>query len=113
MHPGAHMPAQHSRSFMAIIGFHHTAMSTPNLERLSSFYQKCFGFEPVCEFSWEKGVEPYDRMMALKDTAAQVVMLRTGNAFLEIFQFSSPLPRPQEADRPVVDHGLTHICIVV
>jgi glyoxylase I family protein len=98
---------------MAIIGFHHTAMSTPDLERLSSFYQKCFGFEPVYEFSWERGIDAFDRMMALKDTAAQVVMLRTGNAFLEIFQFSSPIPRPQQADRPVVDHGLTHICIVV
>ena len=36
---------------MAIIGFHHTAISTPNLERLVTFYRDCFGFEPVFEFS--------------------------------------------------------------
>jgi catechol 2,3-dioxygenase-like lactoylglutathione lyase family enzyme len=35
---------------MAIISFHHTAISTPNLERLVAFYRDCFGFEPVFEF---------------------------------------------------------------
>ena len=61
---------------MAIIGFHHTAISTPNLERLVGFYRDCFGFEPV-------------------------------------FEFSSPKPKPQDPDRPVIDHGFTHICVVV
>lgn len=97
---------------MAIIGFHHTSISTPDLERLAGFYRNCFGFEQVFEFDWQ-GVEAIDRMMAVQNTAARVVMLRTGNAFLEIFQFSSPRPRPQDPDRPVIDHGLTHICIVV
>jgi catechol 2,3-dioxygenase-like lactoylglutathione lyase family enzyme len=40
-------------------------------------------------------------------------MLRTGNAFLEIFQFASPAPKPQDPNRPVIDHGFTHICVVV
>jgi catechol 2,3-dioxygenase-like lactoylglutathione lyase family enzyme len=98
---------------MAIIGFHHVAISTPDLERLSAFYQECFGFERVFDFSWEVGVETIDRMMAIRGTAARVVMLRTGNSFLEIFQFSSPTPKPQDPDRPVIDHGFTHICVVV
>jgi catechol 2,3-dioxygenase-like lactoylglutathione lyase family enzyme len=98
---------------MAVLGFHHTAISSPDLERLAAFYRDCFGFEQVFDFQWDVGVEAFDRMMAVKDTAARVVMLRTGNAFLEIFQFSSPRPRPQEGDRPVIDHGFTHICIVV
>jgi glyoxylase I family protein len=98
---------------MAIIGFHHAAISTPNLERAVAFYRDCFGFEPVFEFSWQAGVEAFDRMMAVKGTAARVVMLRTGNAFLEIFEFSSPTPKPQDPDRPVIDHGFTHICVVV
>lgn len=98
---------------MAIIGFHHTAISTPDLERSVAFYRDCFGFEPVFEFEWEAGIEAFDQMMAVKGTAARVVMLRTGNAFLEIFQFSSPTPKPQDPDRPVIDHGFTHICVVV
>ena len=98
---------------MAIIGFHHTAISSPDLNRLAGFYQKCFGFEPVFQFAWEPGVEWIDRMMAVQRTGARVVMLRLGNAFLEIFQFSSPEPRAHDPDRRVIDHGFTHICFVV
>jgi catechol 2,3-dioxygenase-like lactoylglutathione lyase family enzyme len=97
---------------MAIIGFHHIAISSPNLERLSAFYQRCFGFEQVFDYSWS-GVEMIDRMMQVKGTAARVVMLRTGNAFLEIFQFASPTPKPHDAGRRVVDHGFSHLCVVV
>lgn len=98
---------------MAILGFHHVAISTPDIDRLSAFYCTLFGFERVFDMAWDKGVEPYDRMMAIEDTAARVVMLRTGNSFLEMFEFSSPVPRHAVGDRPVIDHGLTHICIAV
>lgn len=98
---------------MAIIGFHHVAISTPNLERLVAFYCDLFGFEKVFEFEWGVGVDAFDRMMATKGTAARTVMLRTGNSFLEMFEFSSPLPKPQDPNRPVIDHGITHICVVV
>jgi glyoxylase I family protein len=98
---------------MAIIGFHHAAISTPNLERLLTFYSDIFGFEKVFEFEWAAGMDAFDRMMAVKGTAARVVMLRTGNSFLELFEFSSPTPKPQDPERPVIDHGFTHICVAV
>ena len=96
---------------MAIIGFHHAAISTPNLERSVAFYRDVFGFETVFEFEWA-GVDAFDRMMAVKGTAARVVMLRTGNSFLELFEFSSPAPAAG-SERPVIDHGFTHICVAV
>lgn len=98
---------------MAIIGFHHVAISTPNLERLVAFYRDIFGFERVFDCEWAAGVDAFDRMMAVKGTAARVAMLRTGNSFLELFEFSSPTPKPQDPDRPVIDHGFTHLCVVV
>ncbi len=98
---------------MAILGFHHVAISTPNLDRLVAFYRDVVGFEPVFEMAWNTGNAAIDRMMALEGSAARVVMLRTGNSFLEIFEFSQPEPRPQIGDRPVIDHGLTHICLAV
>src|SRR5260221_12515343 len=52
-------------------------------------------------------------MMAVKGPAARVVMLRPGNIFLELFEFSSPTPKPQDQKRPVIDHGFTHICVAV
>ena len=98
---------------MAVLGFHHAAISRPDIDRLVAFYKDLFGFETAYEDAWDPGVEAYDRMMALEGTAARIVMLRTGNSFLEFFQFSSPEPKPQVGDRPVVDHGITHICIAV
>jgi catechol 2,3-dioxygenase-like lactoylglutathione lyase family enzyme len=98
---------------MAILGFHHVAISTPDIDRLTAFYCDLFGFERVFEMEWPIGAEAIDRILGLKDTAARVVMLRTGNSFLEFFEFSAPVPKPQIGDRPVNDHGFTHICIAV
>ena len=106
------MRTPRSGQSMAIIGFHHAAISTPNLERLVAFYRDVFGFETVFEFEWA-GVDAFDRMLAVKGTAARVAMLRTGNSFLEFFEFSSPTPKPQDPERPVIDHGFTHICVAV
>jgi glyoxylase I family protein len=98
---------------VAILGFHHVAFSTPDLDRLTTFYCDLFGFERVFEFAWEPGVDAFDAMMAVKGTGARVAMLRTGNSFLEFFEFSAPTPAPQDQNRPVIDHGITHICIAV
>lgn len=98
---------------MAILGFHHAAISTPDIDRLTAFYVDLFGFERVFDLAWQPGAGAVDAMMAIQGTAARVVMLRTGNSFLEFFEFSAPTPKPQVADRPVIDHGLTHICIAV
>jgi len=98
---------------VAILGFHHAAISTPDIDRLTRFYCDAFGFEKVFDFEWSAGVVAFDAMMALEETAARVVMLRTGNSFLEFFEFASPAPASPQGDRPVNDHGITHICIAV
>ncbi len=98
---------------MAILGFHHVGISTTNLDRSVDFYRTLFGFEKVFDFRWQAGMEMFDRMMNLRATAARVAMLRTGTCFLEIFEFASPLPAPQDPHRPVSDCGFNHICIRV
>ena len=98
---------------MAVLGFHHVAISTPDIDRLTRFYCQAFGFERVFDFDWPVGVTEIDDMMALENTSAKAVMLRTGNSFLEFFEFASPQPKAVVGDRPVNDHGLTHICIAV
>jgi catechol 2,3-dioxygenase-like lactoylglutathione lyase family enzyme len=40
-------------------------------------------------------------------------MLRLGNAMIELFEFRSPTPRVGDPERPVCDHGITHICLDV
>lgn len=96
-----------------IRGIHHTAISTGDLERSLRFYRDLLGFETVFSFDWNVGTEVLDRITGLKDSSARVVMLKAGNACVEIFQYETPKPKLGEARRPVCDHGLTHICLEV
>jgi catechol 2,3-dioxygenase-like lactoylglutathione lyase family enzyme len=96
-----------------IRGIHHTAISTGDLERSLAFYRDLLGFEMVYSTAWEIGTKGADRITGLKDSAARVVMLKAGNACIELFQYSSPAPKVADQLRPVCDHGITHICLDV
>lgn len=96
-----------------IRGIHHTAISTGDLQRSLRFYRDLLGFQEVFSSSWDVGAEIADRIVGLKDSSAHLVMLKLGNACLELFQYASPRPKPGEPTRPVCDHGITHICLEV
>lgn len=96
-----------------ILGLHHASITTPNLARLSAFYRNLLGFEVVLETAWEAGNTTADAIFGLKDTAVRMVMLRTANACLELFEFAHPSGKPADPHRPVCDQGITHICLAV
>jgi len=94
-------------------GFHHAAISTPDLERSVRFYRELFGCTVVREFGWPAGIPEADALTGLRNSAARAVMLKLGDSYLEIFEFSSPIPKPGDPQRPACDHGITHICLEV
>lgn len=96
-----------------IHGIHHTAISTGDLERSVAFYRDLLGFEEAISSGWQVGTETLDKITGLKDSSARMVMLKAGNAFVELFQFETPTPKPADAMRPVCDHGITHLCLAV
>ena len=96
-----------------IHGIHHPAISTKDMTRALAFYCDVLGFEEVKRFGWPKGYADADELTGLKDSAATCVMLKKGNSFLEVFEFTSPAPKQAEAERPVCDHGITHLCLYV
>jgi catechol 2,3-dioxygenase-like lactoylglutathione lyase family enzyme len=96
-----------------IIGYHHAAISTPNLDRLKDFYCDLFGLEEVMRFGWERGTPLCDEVVGLKESEASFVYLRGNNCFLELFEYQSPVPKPLDPDWRVCDHGVTHICFEV
>lgn len=96
-----------------IRGIHHTAISTGNLNRMLAFYRDLLGFSILFESGWPAGTERADRITGLAESSARVVMLHTGNANIELFEYASPAPRPGDPHRPVCDHGITHICLDV
>lgn len=95
-----------------IRGIHHVAISTADLDRLADFYVNALGFEVVMETSW-RDRETVDRMIGLRGSAARQLMLKAGNAYVEMFEYESPTPRSALADRNPADHGYTHFCIDV
>ena len=94
-------------------GFHHAAISTPDLARSVRFYCDLFGCTVLREFGWPAGIPEADALTGLRNSAARAVMLKLHDSFLEIFEFSSPTPQPGNPDRPACDHGITHICLAV
>lgn len=96
-----------------ILGFHHAAISTPDLDRCISFYKQVVGCEEAWSFEWPAGTREADEMTGLENSAARAVMLKLGDTYLEVFEFSSPSPQRHAAQRPVCDHGITHVCLLV
>ncbi len=96
-----------------IKGFHHAAISTPDLERCIDFYTRTIGGSVAWTFGWERGTPEADEVTGLTDSATRAAMLRIGDTYLEVFEYSSPAPRTAPKDRPVNDHGITHVCLEV
>jgi len=96
-----------------IHGIHHTAISTADIERSARFYRDLLGFEEVFKLNWDIGTKTLDNITGLKDSSARVIMLKAGNACVELFEYASPPPQTAEPQRPVCDHGITHLCLQV
>ena len=96
-----------------LVGIHHTAISTPNLDRSVAFYRDLFGFEPAFDFSWDGSNEDFKRTHAEPETAGRVVMLEREGARLEIFEYAVPKPAPLLSVPRNVDHGLCHFSFEV
>jgi catechol 2,3-dioxygenase-like lactoylglutathione lyase family enzyme len=95
-----------------IRGIHHVAVSTNDLDRLVAFYTELFGFERVMKTEW-RDRPIIDRMIGLRGSAARQVMLKAGNAYLELFEYETPGGPPVDPDHLVSDRGYTHFCIDV
>jgi len=74
-----------------IVGLHHVALGVPDLDDGIAFYTEHFGFE--------------------LGSAARGAMLKTSNAFVELWQYEEPAPVERCADPN--DRGYVHICLQV
>ena len=96
-----------------IRGLHHVAIATNDAERMLAFYQDLLGLEVVVDYTWPDGTAVADRITALPNSSARHVILRNGNAYVEIFQYLSPEPGQGDPARRVCDPGITHLCFDV
>ena len=96
-----------------ILGVHHTAMSVKDMDKSLAFYRDLLGFEVLYDAGWPQNSPLADKILRVEDTSCRAVMLRTGNAYIELFQFLTPEPAAMAEDRPVIDRGITHVALDV
>lgn len=94
-----------------ILGFHHVAVSTPDIERFVDHYQRWYGFTHVCDGGWKSDNERIGRMVQLPGSAAKYALLRLGSFYMEAFQYLEPAG--VHIERRMCDQGLIHICLYV
>ncbi|NND54822.1 MAG: glyoxalase/bleomycin resistance/dioxygenase family protein [Gammaproteobacteria bacterium] len=94
-------------------GLHHAAISTPDLDRCIRFYTETIGGAVAWEFGWDKGTPAADEFTGVPDSACRAAMLKIGETFLEVFEFSSPQQDARTELRPVHRYGINHICFEV
>ena len=89
-----------------VVALNHVGVSVSDLDRAREFWVDGLGALDHGGFGWPVGTVPADESLATEGTAAEVALLRTDAAFLELFAFSAPAPRVRPADAPGVS-GLT------
>ncbi len=85
------------------LGFHHFAISVPDLEATIAWYGETLGFE----------VEDRTR---LAHVPAKVAFLRRGDLRIEVFEAANAVPLPADRREPDSDlrtHGAKHIAFSV
>ena len=93
-----------------IIGIHHVAISVTSLDAAVSFYQQAFGFE-VVQNSTFKNNKLVDAAIGLTNAEARMAMLKAPNAYVELWEYSHPLPEDRRS-RPC-DLGYPHFALQV
>lgn len=94
-----------------INGIHHPAIVTHDLDRLVRFYCELLGFEPAGEGAWADSAT-MDAILGIPGSAGRIAMLRTGNSYLELFEFEAPAVTTA-ADPSANAPGYSHICLDV
>lgn len=96
-----------------IRGIHHIGMNCRDMERMKRFYCEAFGFGPVDEDGFAWADEPVmDHIVDVPGSAAKGCMLRAGQCYLELFEYSAPASDIERPLRPY-DRGYTHFCVDV
>lgn len=95
-----------------ILGFGHPAIVVMDLELMTEFYVKAFGFSPLSEDfeSWENNAD-IDAAVGLTSSAVSGRMLAGHNCYLELFEFRQPTSNATAPSQlRASDQGLRHLC---
>ena len=86
------------------ISHHHVGMSVPNAEESAAWYGKMLGFEVVARMK-DDGVNKMN-----------IVHIKRGNSYIELFEVKDAKPLPEyrrNPDKDLTVHGLVHMAFQV
>ena len=84
------------------------------MARAIDFYCNVMGGEVQRQVGWEKGsAVEIDKRLGLEKSGAKVAVIRLGASYVELFEYSSPPPKPKPEGELASDLGIRHICFVV
>ena len=89
----------------------HVGLTVSDLGRSIAFYRDLLGMKVSSQGTFEG--KQYEAILGLQGASGKVAFLKNGNMQIELFEFYSPAPALGITNRPVCNHGLTHICIEV
>ncbi|CCA94016.1 VOC family protein [Novosphingobium sp. PP1Y] len=95
-----------------IRGIHHIGIHTGNLDRLRAFYEAAFGFEAVGEEVRLEDFEVATLVVGVPDAKARILMMRTANCLIELFEWQTPKGDKLEPAK-AYDRGYTHFMVDV
>lgn len=96
-----------------ILGVHHPALSVPDMQKALDFYCGKLGFESVMQAEIPPGIPPLNEAFGVADAGCKVQIIKRGNSCIELFEFSAEDTPTGDPERPVNQHGITHICLAV
>lgn len=96
-----------------IRGIHHVALVVEDMERMLAFFEGTLGFTEAARMSWKVGADEVDRIIDVPGSAADIHILRAGNAYLELFRFHVPEGAPLDPRNRACDRGIRHLAFDV
>lgn len=94
-----------------IVGLHHVALVVTDLDEGIAFYSNHLGFELVDRFEWDGDNAVIDATIGLPGSSARGAMMKTSNAFVELWQYRAPQSQDRRAEPN--DRGYSHIALQV
>ncbi|MEM7099932.1 MAG: VOC family protein [Pseudomonadota bacterium] len=94
-----------------IVGIHHIAIGVPDFEAGLAFYCDVLGFEQVERNSFSGSNPAVEAAIGLAEPSAEMAMLRGGNAYIELWHYTSPEPKNLTATP--ADFGYPHLALEV
>jgi glyoxylase I family protein len=95
-----------------IRGIHHVGLSVPSIASARAFYCDVLGMEATSPYDFSPSARG-DAILELKGASARSILLRAGNTYLELFEFTQPRPEPRDSPPRVCDHGFTHLAFEI